>query len=327
MIMTSKPQKSIMRKPAKDRWSKGPYKKMIIDQRKFMWEPEYVALIAKWVGFKPGQTVVDVGCGLGYLGTLYWPFFGRGGKYCGVDVSPKLVAQAKKLSQSWAKGGKTEFKVGDAYKLPYPDKFADVVMCQTLLMHLSDPQKAVNEMYRLLKPGGVVLCKEPDNLSWSLQHSLTSLPELPIEDELFFRKIDFIYTKGRANLGQGFFNAAPRVPLWLKAAGFSQIDAKNASQASLGVPPYETPRQKHEIAERKESIRRSKDPSYKKQVKEHFRKTFFAGGGTKSDYDKYLKLRKKHRPRKKLYEQQIKNGSYYWFNARQLFAIIGHKPR
>ena len=300
---------------------------MIIDQRKFMWEPEYVALIAKWVGFKPGQTVVDVGCGLGYLGTLYWPHFGKNGKYCGVDVSPKLVAQAKKLSHNWAKSGETEFKIGDAYKLPYPDKFVDVVMCQTLLMHLSDPQKAVNEMYRILKPGGTVLCKEPDNLSWSLQHALTSLPELSMEDELFFRKIDFIYTQGRANLGQGFFNAAPRVPLWLKAAGFSQIDAKNASQASLGVPPYETPRQKHEIAEKKESIRKSKDPSYKKQAKEHFKKTFFAGGGTKSDYDKYLKLRKKHGPRKKLYEQQIKNGSYYWFNARQLFAIKGSKPK
>ena len=316
-----------MRKPAKNKWSKGPYKKAIIDPRKFMWEPEYVALLAKWVGFKQGQTVVDVGCGLGYLGTLYWPHFGKGGKYYGLDVSPKLIVQAKKMAKDWAKGGKTEFKVGDAYKLPYPDESADVVMCQTLLMHLSDPQKAVKEMYRVLKPGGAILCKEPDNLSWSLQHILTSLPELPMEDELFFRKIDFIYAKGRANLGQGFLNAAPRVPLWLKAAGFSQIDAKIASQVSLGVPPYETPRQKHEVAERKELICRSKKPDYKRQISDNFKKTFFAGGGTQSDYDKYLKLRKKIKPRKKLYEQQIKTGSYFWFNARQLFAIKGNKPR
>ncbi len=316
-----------MRKPAKNKWSKGEYKRAIIDQRKYLWEPEYVALLAKWAGFTPGQTVVDVGCGLGYLGTLYWPFFGRGGKYCGVDISPKLVAQAKKISKSWAQGGTTEFKTGDAYKLPYPDKYADVVMSQTLLMHLSEQQKAVNEMFRILKPGGVVLCKEPDHLSMALQRGVSSLPDLPLEDNLFFRKMAYICAIGREELGLGISDTAPHVPLWLKEAGFKCIDAKMSSQPFFMIPPYETPKQKYDISWWKKSVRISEKPNEKKRVSAEFKKTFFAGGGTQSDYNKYLILLKKYRARKKAYIRQLNNGTYYLFSAKQFFAIKGCKPK
>jgi len=268
-----------------------------------------------------------VGCGLGYLGTLYWPFFGRGGKYCGVDVSTKLATQAKKLSLHWAKGGKTEFKTGDAYKLPYPDNYADVVMCQTLLIHLSDAQKAINEMFRILKPGGVVLCKEPDNLSMSLQHTITSLPELPLEDELFFQKVAFISNKGNAALGLGYYNAAPRVPLWLKEAGFKKIDARINSYLMLGIPPYETEKQKYAIEYRQKLQKLYDTPNEKRKDNYEFKKIFFAGGGNRSDYVKYMKLKRKYKPRNDLYKQQVKDGTAYWFCSSQFFAIKGSKPK
>jgi ubiquinone/menaquinone biosynthesis C-methylase UbiE len=317
-----------MRKPAKNKWAKGWYKKRIIEERKYLWEPEYVALLAKWVGFKQGQTVVDVGCGLGYLGTLYWQYFGKGGKYCGVDISPKLITEAKKLSRNWAKGGTAEFKVGDAYQLPYPDDYADVVMCQTLLLHLSDQQKAVNEMFRILKPGGIALCKEPDHLSMALQHSISSMPELPMKDKLFFQKMSYICARGREKLGLGISDTAPHVPLWLKEAGFKQIDAKTSSQPFFMIPPYETPKQKYDISWWKESFQLSERPSEKKMMRNNYKKTFFAGGGTQSDYNKYLIfLHKKYPARRKLYMQQLNNGTYYLFSAKQFFIIKGCKPK
>lgn len=316
-----------MRKPAKNRWSKGLYKKAIIDQRKYLWEPEYVALLAKWAGFKQGQTVVDVGCGLGYLGTIYWQFFGKGGKYCGVDISPKLVAQAQKLSKGWARGGTTEFKTGDACKLPYPDSFADAVVCQTLLMHLADPQKAVNEMYRILKPGGFVLCKEPDNLSWSLQQTVTSLLELPLDETLFFQKVEFICSRGNTRRGLGLFNAGPQVPLWLKSSGFRKIDGRMNSYPMLGIPPYESPRQKHALALKRKMYRFYDNPGEKRKENEDFKKTFFAGGGTRKEYLKYIGLRRKYRSREKMSDQQMKYGTFYWCSANQFFAIKGHKPK
>ena len=315
-----------MRKPAKNKWAKGWYKKRIIEERKFLWESEYVALLAKWVGFKQGQTVVDVGCGLGYLGMIYWQYFGKGGKYCGVDISPKLITEAKKLSRNWAKGGTTEFKTGDAYKLPYPDNFADVVMCQTLLLHLSDQQKAVNEMFRTLKPGGIVLCKEPDHLSMALQHSISSMPELSMEDILFFQKMSYICAKGREKLGLGISDTAPHVPLWLKEAGFKQIDAKMSSQPFFMIPPYETPKQKMVMENWEKELKIEEKKNEKRQELRRLKKLIIAGGGNINDYERYLSLKSKYRCREKLYKRHIHEGSYYVFCARQLFAIKGCKP-
>ncbi|MBI5806514.1 methyltransferase domain-containing protein [candidate division TA06 bacterium] len=316
-----------MRKPAKNKWAKERYKRRIIDQRKLMWEPEYVTLLSRWTGFKHGQTVVDVGCGLGYLGTLYWQYFGKGGKYCGVDISPKLVTEAKKLSLNWAKGGTTEFKTGDAYKLPYPDNFADVVICQTMLMHLSNPQKAVNEMHRILKPGGTVLCKEPDNLSMSLQHTITSEPELPIKDELFFHKISILCSKGNAALGLGHYNAAQYVPQWLKIAGFTKIDAKINSQPLMAIPPYETPKQKMVMENWRKELKIEEKKNEKRQEMRKLKKLIIAGGGNTKDYERYLSLKSKYRCREKLYKRHVQEGSYYVFCARQFFAIKGCKTK
>ena len=64
-------------------WSKSRWKKMLIEQRKFLWPPETIERYAKWLNLKQGMTAIDVGCGLGFLGYTYRPHFGKGGKYIG----------------------------------------------------------------------------------------------------------------------------------------------------------------------------------------------------------------------------------------------------
>lgn len=54
-------------------WSKGRWKEMLIEQRKFMWHKDTIDKLAVWLELKPGMTAVDVGCGLGNLGYTYWP--------------------------------------------------------------------------------------------------------------------------------------------------------------------------------------------------------------------------------------------------------------
>ena len=72
-------------------WSDKRYYDMLIDQRKFMWTDDLLDVYARWFGLKHGMTAVDVGCGLGYLGYTYWPYFGEGGKYFGVDANADLL--------------------------------------------------------------------------------------------------------------------------------------------------------------------------------------------------------------------------------------------
>ena len=165
---------------------------MLIDQRKFMWHQDTVDKLAVWLGLVPGMTAVDVGCGLGNLGYTYWHYFGEGGHYFGVDTSSELIREATEAAKEWATGGETKFVVGDAYKLPFPDNFADWVMCQTLLMHLEKPELTLAEMVRVAKPGGLIMCIEPDNLSTSLAKPCWSIPELDIEEELLIKKVYLI---------------------------------------------------------------------------------------------------------------------------------------
>ena len=193
-------------------WSDDRWKEMLVNQRKFMWREDTLAVLAKWLGIRPGMTAVDVGCGLGYLGYTYWPFFGAGGRYFGIDKSHKLLQDATEAAKEWATDGEVRFVTGDIYRIPLPDGIADWVMCQVVMIHLKDPELALSEMVRVAKPGGLVTCIEPDNLSNALTNAYWSVPEFSIEDQLLRKKVTLICNKGRIKLGRGDDNIAPRIP-------------------------------------------------------------------------------------------------------------------
>ncbi|MDI6740846.1 MAG: methyltransferase domain-containing protein, partial [Candidatus Edwardsbacteria bacterium] len=230
-------------------WSKKRWKKMLVDQRKFLWYPESIAMFAKWAGLKPGMTVADAGCGLGYMGYTYWPHFGKGGLYIGVDLSHKLLVRARKDSQIWARPGMARFARGDARRLPFPENSMDAVMCQTLLMHLIDPQAAVAEMARILKPGGIMLCHEPDNLSSSMTRGYSEKSELSIAEEAFLHKINLHLHKGRLQCGRGDSSIGNKVPVLMKKAGLKDIGIRMNDKAYFLLPPYDDDVQRHLISE------------------------------------------------------------------------------
>ena len=75
-------------------WAKGIWRKNLFGPRRFMWSPDAVDNYAAWMDLNQGMTAVDVGCGLGYLGYTYWPYFGQGGTYIGIDKSDDLLSEA-----------------------------------------------------------------------------------------------------------------------------------------------------------------------------------------------------------------------------------------
>lgn len=111
-------------------------------------------------------------------------------------------------------------------------------MCQTLLMHLKEPEKALAEMVRVTKPGGLVMCQEPDNLSSALTKGYSSLPEWTVKERLFLNKISLHWHQGRLNLGRGDSNIGPQVPGRMKAAGLKDIDIRMNDKVYLLQPPY-----------------------------------------------------------------------------------------
>jgi ubiquinone/menaquinone biosynthesis C-methylase UbiE len=107
-------------------------------------------------GVKPGDQVIDVGCGTGYFARLLGAAVGSTGAVVGIDAAPEMVEYAARHGRGLAN---CDFKLGTAESLPVASGTADVVVCALVLHHLpSEVQSAAaSEMRRVLRTGGTAL--------------------------------------------------------------------------------------------------------------------------------------------------------------------------
>lgn len=106
---------------------------------------------------KPGEHVLDVGCGTGTLALCAQAVVGRSGRVCGVDASPEMIARA--VDKARAAGAGVELRTGVVEALDFPDASFDAVLNTMMLHHLPAKVRALcaAEMRRVLKPGGRVV--------------------------------------------------------------------------------------------------------------------------------------------------------------------------
>jgi ubiquinone/menaquinone biosynthesis C-methylase UbiE len=113
--------------------------------------------LAALAHLRPGESVLDVGCGTGSLAISAKRQVGPAGRVVGIDPSPEMIARAIR------KAGKArlavDFQEGIAEALPFADAQFDVVTNTVMLHHLppSVRAQAIGEMRRVLKPGGRML--------------------------------------------------------------------------------------------------------------------------------------------------------------------------
>ncbi|OFZ25040.1 MAG: hypothetical protein A2381_13280 [Bdellovibrionales bacterium RIFOXYB1_FULL_37_110] len=309
-------------------WSDEKWKEMIIKQRVFLWSEDAIEAYSKWLGLRQGMRVADIGCGLGYLGYTYWKYFGNNGHYIGIDINEDLLKDAKATSPNWAIGGTAEFIQGDVYKIPLPDNSVDMVMCQTLLMHLKNPEHALAEMKRILKPGGILMCKEPDNISGMTSRRDSSSEDRSIEYEVLSFKLTLIAYKGSISLGRGDTSIGIRVPKMLSDLGFKSIDMRANENVHLLLPPYETKKQRYSFEQLKERINKNEETKEKERQfwKERFKEEYLAGGGALEELQQFEKMVEEEREKNEaILKDQVKKRIYHSCGGNLFFIIKGIK--
>ena len=108
---------------------------------------------------RPGEHIVDVGCGPGLLTGELAAAVGPAGRVTGIDASTAMLGLARQRCGDLAN---VRLREGDAAELELEDGSADAVCCTQVLLYVPDHRRAIAEMFRVLKPGGRVLVLETD---------------------------------------------------------------------------------------------------------------------------------------------------------------------
>jgi ubiquinone/menaquinone biosynthesis C-methylase UbiE len=117
----------------------------------------------------PGERVLDVACGSGLVAFRAAEAVGRHGQVVGVDLSGQMLDAARRRAEE-RNVRNASFQRMDAEDLQIADASFDVVLCALGLMYMPEPEQAVREMRRVLRPGGrmlVAVWGERSRCGWS----------------------------------------------------------------------------------------------------------------------------------------------------------------
>ena len=170
---------------------------------------------------EPGFRVLDFGCGPGSISVGLASAVAPGELY-GVDMEPSQIELARQFAKSEGCQNAV-FHEGDITNLEFDDDFFDVSHCHNVLMHVPDTEAVLAEVMRVLKPGGLISCRE-----MNCQSSFTN-PDFGVIRRAWDMFEDLLAADdGHPQMGKD-------LKLHLTAAGFESIEAG----ASFDV--YSTP--------------------------------------------------------------------------------------
>ncbi|MGC1181960.1 class I SAM-dependent methyltransferase [Legionella sp.] len=87
---------------------------------------------------------------------------------CAIRFQPWIAEIYQELATLSDLSKRYSYQQGNANNIPFEDNTFDMVTCQTLLIHVGDVDHVLSEMIRVLKPGGLLVTVEPNNIARSL---------------------------------------------------------------------------------------------------------------------------------------------------------------
>ena len=163
---------------------------------------------------KPGDTVLDVGCGTGAVTIPAKMRVGGTGKAFGIDPSAEMIAVARQKAQR--AGLEIDFRIGVIESLPFADHTFDAVTSSLMMHHLTDRLRiqGLAEIWRTLKPGGRIL-----------------IADMRRPEGSAFKKF---FTSVILHHGHVVEFGLQDLPQLLKEAGFEDVEQLDAGMLTIG---------------------------------------------------------------------------------------------
>ena len=201
------------------------------------WNDEFLSMMARQWGLERVETVLDVGCGVGHWGQRLLSHMSTTTVLHGVDPEEAWVEGARKRAKALGQEERSEFQVGTAESLPWPDDSFDMVTCQTVLIHVADIRTVVEEMTRVLKPGGLFLAAEPNNFG-SMAGGCIADPLSPWEQVSDLLELEYCCSRGKLAVGEGHQSGGHLVMDALRSCGWTDVKVHLNNQSARVIPPY-----------------------------------------------------------------------------------------
>lgn len=135
--------------------------------------PQFSKMLGDYLdamSISPAARVLDMGCGTGLAARAIARREAFSGHITGVDLSPYLVAAARRLASEERLAEHLEFVAGDVRTLNFADGSFDAVVAHTLLSHVEDPLAVLKEAARVVRPGGMIGIFDGDYASLTFDH-------------------------------------------------------------------------------------------------------------------------------------------------------------
>jgi ubiquinone/menaquinone biosynthesis C-methylase UbiE len=176
----------------------------------------------------------EFGCGSGKMGLQLMPLLPRGSTYTGIDLSSKLIARGR---QAWANAPwQGEFLEGTIYATPFPEGSFDATMTHTVLMHVPNPEKVIQEMIRVTRPGGLVIaCEANRNAHTALLH----IEEVNHQETAPLELFQTINREIRKRTGVDH-NIGAKLPVLMHKAGLKNVQIRVSDAGRFLYPPVDT---------------------------------------------------------------------------------------
>ncbi|MET9779041.1 class I SAM-dependent methyltransferase [Streptomyces sp. NPDC006367] len=164
---------------------------------------------------EPHMRILDVGCGPGTI-TADLAELVPDGHVTGVDRAPEIVERARATAKERGLTN-TAFAVADVHALDHPDDTFCVVHAHQVLQHVGDPVRALREMRRVTRPGGIVAVRDSDYAAMTWYPASSGMDDW----------LDLYRRVARANGGEP--DAGRRLKAWALEAGFTDVTATSAT--------------------------------------------------------------------------------------------------